>query len=558
MVKTLSLKTLREIDRKALFLSFIFSLFIIVFELELFDINYKNYIYFLTESNKKFLIFCTSNMLFALFCFFCFSYLSLISSWRFKIIYFLIFAFAVFHEYGYQNAFGRFSDTTDVNVTFVTTSEQKLSAIISYFNLIAIIPCISFLTVLFMVKPKKASYGLKGFIVVVILFVGFYSSVWYATPRFFLHQKFPTVSIGAFSRTGIGYLLSRAFSYQGNRDQVSQPSLPASYHPNNNIVLIIDESMRGDHFSLNGYSRPTTPYLGELLKKDLLYNWGIAVSASTCSLQSYDLIITGLKPDDLPNVNYKLEKAPAIFQYAKAMGYKTHFFDGQMTMFWGGITDDLNYIDSWKNAAEFTKNSDAAWEIDIEIAKTVKEITTSSSGNFILIFKHGNHHPYSSNFPPEAATWQPSYIGVARSVDQDQLPSLVNAYDNAIKFNVDSFFKNLASDYGNLPNNTVIIYTSDHSQTLGEDGSPHSHCGNTRKEVAVPLFIIGNIGSDIDTNFKAAHANLFSTMLDLMSYPESLRKQDYAISLLKAKAKDSTERYFFSLDLIKGEKIKFD
>jgi hypothetical protein len=47
-------------------------------------------------------------------------------------------------------------------------------------------------------------------------------------------------------------------------------------------------------------------------------------------------------------------------------------------------------------------------------------------------------------------------------------------------------------------------------------------------------------------------------MLDLMSYPESLRKQDYAISLLKAKAKDSTERYFFSLDLIKGEKIKFD
>jgi len=48
----------------------------------------------------------------------------------------------------------------------------------------------------------------------------------------------------------------------------------------------------------------------------------------------------------------------------------------------------------------------------------------------------------------------------------------------------------------------------------------------------------------VDTGFKASHANMFTTLLDLMNYPEELRKYPYAISLFKAKAADSRPRYF--------------
>ncbi len=48
-----------------------------------------------------------------------------------------------------------------------------------------------------------------------------------------------------------------------------------------------------------------------------------------------------------------------------------------------------------------------------------------------------------------------------------------------------------------------------------------------------------------------------------MSYPQALRKRDYAISRLKAKATDSGERYFVSpnktiTSWVAGRAIKFD
>jgi lipid A ethanolaminephosphotransferase len=445
---------------------------------------------------------------------------------------------------------------TDLHIAFVTTPQQKFNAMLTYFNLIAVLPCIAFAVMLFKTKAKK-EFGLRAFLVFLFLTVGFYSNVYYFIPKFFVY-KFPTVSNQAFFRTGIEYAWTSFFSYRGTRDKAESPKLAENTRPNNNIILVVDEAMRGDHFSLNGYSRQTTPYLDELQKQGLLTNWGIAVSSSTCSLQSHDLLITGLTPDDLPDPNDKIKKVPTIFQFAKAMGYKTYYFDGQMNSFWGGTADDLNYIDVWINTTQIIKETESPTEYDFVIAKQTNEIISNSTGNFIFIFKRGNHPPYNLNFPKGAITWTPSFEGRAYLVPDEQLPALVNSFDNAIRYNVNKFFQTLASDYKNLPNNTIIFYTADHSQTLGEDGIVYSHCGYNRKEVIVPLFALGNLGTSVDTKFKPIHANIFPTILDLMNYPESLRKHNYAKSLLKATEKDNGERFFFWANLTRGEKIKFD
>jgi membrane-anchored protein YejM (alkaline phosphatase superfamily) len=80
----------------------------------------------------------------------------------------------------------------------------------------------------------------------------------------------------------------------------------------------------------------------------------------------------------------------------------------------------------------------------------------------------------------------------------------------------------------------VIIYTSDHGESFYVDGKA-GHGGVTREEATVPLFLLGDAGRNIDTDFKASHCNVFTALLDLMNYPEELRKYPYSISLFKAK-----------------------
>lgn len=559
------LKSLNSIDRKVFIRSAFFSLSLIAFEWLLLSVNYKGFIgHFYAKEFDRYSIFGPLFLLFSLLIFFLFTYFSFVSSWRFKIIYFLIFFFAVFHEYGYQNAYGRFSDIVDLSSTSASTPEQKLNAIATYINLVAIIPCIAFLFVLVKQKSEIVTHSLKSFLLIILLFISFYSALWYVFPK--LHtDTFPTVSIGAFTNTAVSYALFNEFSYKKERQLVEQPAISPDFRPDNNIVFIVDESVRGDHLSLNGYQRKTTPFLDELAASNILKNWGIAASSSTCSLTSHNLLITGLKTDDMPDTDDLVRKVPSIFEYAKAMRYKTHYLDAQMTTFWGGTKDDLSYIDDWRNAATFIESVNWRWDNDFKIAKKVNEIINTSKGNFIFVFKHGNHTPYSRNFPESEATWKPSYdgwranfSGIVVDFSDEQIPAMINSYDNGIKYNLDTFFKYISSDYNELPNNTILVYTSDHGQTLSEGGLTYTHCGNNPKEAIVPLFIIGDLKKPVDTDFKASHENLFATILDLMEYPVSLRKRDYAISLLKAKASDSKERYFVSANLIKGIKIKFD
>jgi len=504
------------------------------------------------------LFLCIFGVLFFLFGFFVFSYISVVSSWQYKIIYFLIFTLAVIHEYGYQNAYGRFSEETDVTLALFTTNAQKLNAITTYFNPLAIIPCAAFLFMLVTVKPKITPHGLKSFLAVLFLFTFSFTFNRHVNPNGFNNQ-FPTVSFEAFSRTGIRYLLFRTFSYRGERDKPERPLLPDSYKPNNNIVFIVDESIRGDHLCLNGYARPTTPYLEELSKHGALKNWGIAVSGTICSFQSHDLLLTGFRTEDLPDPNEEINKAPLIFQYAKAMGYKTYYLDGQMDKYWGVIGNEgFQYLDVWLGASYFYQNTNLTHEIDFEIAKKVNEIITSSSGNFIFVFKNGNHVPYSNNFPPEEVIWKPYFVGTPLRVTAEELPTVANAFDNGLRYNSDKFFKTLASDYNKLPNNTLIVYTGDHGETLSENGAVLPHGVESKNVATIPIFIIGKLQQEVDINFKASHSNLFPTILDMMNYPQELRKRDYAISLLKAKASDSKERYFATCDLANGRKIKFD
>ncbi|CAN5547712.1 N/A [soil metagenome] len=561
--KIISIKT---DSSQTAWIPFFFVVFIFFFEGYQLNVNYSAYLIYLYDTQEIFsAIIAVVFLIISLILFYYFVVVAFFSEARFKIIYFLIFSLASFIEYGYQKALGRFSTTSDIESVVATTSDQKFESIFLYISLASIIPCLVFLICLFVVKNKQPK-GLKPFLLTIFLFVVFFICL-STFGSFFIEQKFPTVSFNAFCRTSTDFLIWGPLSngkwnasITGNnltRRKVEKPSLPENYRPSNNIVFVIDESVRGDHLSLNGYERKTTPVLDNLQSQGILNNWGIAVSASTGSRFTYNAIITGLTPDDFPDKSeFKVNTFPTIFQYAKAMNYQTHFFDGQMKNYWGGIPDDLNYIDSWSGINQFDDNGlSPKWKIDNRIALEVNKIISNSTGNFIVIFKRGSHIPYQDCFPPDEQPWQPIYT-TENKFDiptAEKLPEVANSYDNAIKYNINSFFENLIKDYTAIPNNTVIIYTGDHGQTLFANGKS-SHGGASQAEATVPLFIIGKLEKTVETKYQASHDNIFPTLLDLMNYPENLRGYQTTLSLFDAAADDSKPR-FFNPDL--GNKVPF-
>jgi glucan phosphoethanolaminetransferase (alkaline phosphatase superfamily) len=489
-----------------------------------------------------------------------FFYAAIASSFRYRIVYFLLFSFAILTEYGYYKAYGRFSVFQDFEIVFFYTNRQILSnAAGMYFNYLAVFPIVIFGLLLTFTEHfwKK---GLTAFIGIFLLSGSFFFVTGYFTKNTFYTNSFETnfrtfVSfptewyIGSYSEP------PRIQNYLASRQKIDFHSATA---PENNIVFIVDESLRGDHLSLNGYDKPTTPMLDELNRKNYVKNWGIAVSGTTCSGTSNNLMLTGLT--DLPDHDYQVYKMPTVFQYAKAMNYKTYYFDGQVSDIWNGKPSDIPDFGEWIKESELSKNVSNKYDIDGEIARRIKEITENSTGNFIWVNKYGVHKPYTDSYPvPEDNTPSDKYKFIYNPEILKE--ELKNQYDRAIIYNSQSFFSGLFSN--GVTKNTFYIYTSDHGQTLSEHGETISHCSNTKNEALVPLFIISEPAElpTVDTNYKASHSNIFATILDLMNFPENERKYNYSPSLLKAKSADSRPRHYYAGDLQgkdAGQKYPFD
>jgi glucan phosphoethanolaminetransferase (alkaline phosphatase superfamily) len=464
---------------------------------------------------------------------FLFIWAALGSSRVFRLFYIFLFTLSTFVQYGFGRGLGRFISTTDLQIVGATPADIWKGAAALYLDWYFVFPVIVFLLLVLTSKQmetwKKSLTHFTGLFVLTILL---------GLPHLFIDSTLVLgTSLSSYYQTIAQYAVETLLPRQREDLHLETNSLPQ-----NNIVLIIDESIRGDHLSINGYKRETTPFLEKLDQQDgNFHNWGPSASGATCSYASNTLILTGVRPglDEFKNTL----KYPTVFQYAKAMGYTTYYMDAQTNSLWNGLTNqDMKYIDKWYKAADLGND----YQSDFRGADLIAQITSSGTGNLIVFNKRGVHFLYQYSYPPEAAIWKPI------PADNNTRSELItNPYDNGIHYNVDTFFEHLFSSQSML-DNTVIIYTSDHGQTLFENGVDWLHCNYTIQEATVPIFIWGKNLPPVDTGFHASHSNILPSILDIMKVPVTQRMHPYAPSLFSATASTTVNRFFFdgSLGLV--------
>jgi glucan phosphoethanolaminetransferase (alkaline phosphatase superfamily) len=297
--------------------------------------------------------------------------------------------------------------------------------------------------------------------------------------------------------------------------------------PLQKIVLIVDESIRGDFLSLNNPSTDTTPFL--VSQRSRIDNFGIAVAGANCSQESRVALRYGLQERDLKKNTRMIAEGPTFWQFAKRAGFETVYIDayGSATHLTHGMrAQELAFVDR-----HIIVNDMPQYRRDERVATILGELLSEPRRMFIFVEKFGAHTPYNAGYPPTKNVFQAPRD---RVFDLEDRTNLRAQYRNSIRWAVDGFFSKLMAN--SLPQESLLIYTSDHGQSLSENTTLQSHCSQGARAVAgeanVPLFAISTDArwrsllsqGAAENHDRVSSLDIFPTLVEAMGYaPEWVR-----------------------------------
>lgn len=225
------------------------------------------------------------------------------------------------------------------------------------------------------------------------------------------------------------------------------------------IVLVVGETARGDHFSLNGYGRETNPLLArqDVVSFSNFHACGTSTAVSVPCMFSL-AGNAGSKGETLENVLDVLQRA----------GVNVLWLDNNSDS--KGVALRVPYRD-YKSPG-VNPVCDVECRDEGMLAPLQDYIDAHPSGDIVVVLHQmGNHGPaYYKRYPAEFERFKP----VCKSSDLSQCSreEIVNAYDNALLY-TDYF---LSKTIELLKRNddrfeTALFYVSDHGESLGEGGT---------------------------------------------------------------------------------------
>lgn len=291
------------------------------------------------------------------------------------------------------------------------------------------------------------------------------------------------------------------------------------------IIIVLGESLAYKHMALYGYEKDTTPFLNTL-KDDpnFFHTVGLSGGVSTDISVAFFL---NLGFGDAGSL--KAAKGEhCLFKLAKEKEFVTHFLSIQSSEQVRYIAPYLcaSYLNDYRsleNVAPHTLDHQAA--LDRDLLPHLKTMMESKSKDFIILHQRGSHSPWNLRFSKEAAKYEAKLGDDKRIAD----------YDNSV-VEFDLFCKELLTIVKSFPAKTLIVYLSDHGESLGENNRwGHGFIEPTAFEVPIMLYAHNsNLPEEASSLPKfMTHYNLGIFLAKTLGYQSnqsvSARPSDYVI-----------------------------
>ncbi len=298
-------------------------------------------------------------------------------------------------------------------------------------------------------------------------------------------------------------------------------------------IMVVGETARADHLSLNGYGRKTNP----LLESENVLNFSEVTSAGTSTAYSVPAMFSFLSPKE-----YSPEKAGAqsnVLDVLKGAGVHVVWIENNSSS--KGVANRIDTIDLRKNPDPAAPLYSDGGYFDEALVTYLDECIDPAQGD-VLIVMHtmGSHGPtYHKRYPASFAQFTPDCQGNSPQECEEDL--VINAYDNTIlytDFVLDGLIEYLKGRAGD--SDTFLLYASDHGESLGEEGLylhglPPFLAPEAQTHVPMVAWLSegysashglksASVKATIDT--PLSHANLPHTLLGLLEVKTGLYRKD--------------------------------
>ncbi|MFT3930307.1 MAG: phosphoethanolamine--lipid A transferase [Spongiibacteraceae bacterium] len=280
------------------------------------------------------------------------------------------------------------------------------------------------------------------------------------------------------------------------------------------VILVVGETAREDHFSLNGYSRQTNP----LLEKET----GVIsyTDISSCGTSTAISVPCMFSSQGHNNFDVKSsQQQENLLDVLQREGVSVLWRDNNSGS--KGVADRVSYEDFSKPDLNPVCDIECR---DVGMLAGLQQFIDQQSGDILIVLHQmGNHGPaYFKRYPAEFEKFQPA----CHSLDLADCSNeeIRNAYDNAILY-TDYFLAQVIQLLKqNTPKfETTMLYISDHGESLGEHGlylhgAPYAMA--PEEQTHVPLILWLSESSDVDMqsaimqkNKHSSHDALFKSLL---------------------------------------------
>ncbi len=288
------------------------------------------------------------------------------------------------------------------------------------------------------------------------------------------------------------------------------------------FVLVIGETARADHFSLNGYDKPTNP----LLAQQNIINYSQVTSCGTETAVSVPCMFSTLGRNKYSDKKAKSQEG--LLDVLKHSGYSVLWRDNNSGC--KGTCARVTYEDMSNLKVPELCNEHECFD-NILLHELDKQVTNMPGNKVIVMHQNGSHGPeYYRRYPSNMEVFKP--VCRVNKLQDCTKEEINNAFDNTIHYT--DYFLNSTIEWLKTQStqyNTALIYLSDHGESLGEKnlylhGMPYLIAPYEQKHIPFFFWFSESFTQNSKINFDCLRGltnneysqdNLFHTTLGLLN-----------------------------------------